>query len=78
MPETTVQTQKLLSRYNSSFSIAACTFPAQWCSMDLHSFANRAQLPRSSVQRKQLQKQPKTKTVVIESQWQKPLKQHKN
>jgi hypothetical protein len=78
MPETIVQTQKLLSRYKTSFSIATCTSPAQWCSMNLHGFVNRNQLPQSSVQRKQLQKQPKTKTVVIESQWQKPLTQHKN
>jgi hypothetical protein len=46
--------------------------------MDLHGFLNRAQLPQSPVQRKQLPKKPKTKTVVIETQWQKPLSNHKN
>jgi hypothetical protein len=78
MPETTVQKQKLLSRYNSSFSIATCTSPAQWRSMNLHSFVNRAQCLANPVTKKQQRKQPKTKTVVIESQWQKPLTKHKN
>jgi hypothetical protein len=46
--------------------------------MHLHGFVNGAQLPQSSVQKKQQEKQPKTETVDIESQWQKPLTQHKN
>ena len=69
---------KIAFRYNASFSIGPCTFHAQWCSMNLHCFVNRAQCLASPVTKKQQQKQPKTKTVVIESQWQKPLTQHKN
>jgi hypothetical protein len=44
----------------------------------LSKFVNSAQCLTSSVPKKQQEKQPKTKTVVIESQWQKPLTQHKN
>ncbi len=47
-------------------------------SMNLHNCVNRAQLPQSPVPKKQQQKQPKTKTADIATQWQKPLTQHKN
>jgi hypothetical protein len=46
--------------------------------MNLHGLLNRAQCLASSVSRKQLQKQPETKTVDIDTQWQNPLTQHKN
>jgi hypothetical protein len=44
----------------------------------LSNSVNRAQLPQSPFPKKQQRKQPKTKTVDIETQWQKPLTQHKN
>ena len=69
---------KIAFRYNASFSIGPCTFHAQWCSMNLHCFVNRAQCLASPVTKKQQQKQPKTKTVDIETQWQKPLSKLKN
>jgi hypothetical protein len=45
--------------------------------MNLHGFVNGAQLPQSPVPKKQQQKQPKTKTADIDTQWQKPLSKHK-
>jgi len=42
----------------------------------LSNFVNSAQCLASPVPKKQQQKQPKTKTVDIESQWQKPLSKH--
>jgi hypothetical protein len=44
----------------------------------LSNFVNRAQCLASPVPKKQQEKQPKTETVVIESQWQKPLSKPKN
>jgi len=46
--------------------------------MVLHAFVNAAQLPPSSVQQKQLQKQLETKTADIETQLPKPLSKTKN
>jgi hypothetical protein len=44
----------------------------------LSNFVNRAQCLARPVSKKQQGKQPKTKTVDIETQWQKPLAQTKN
>ena len=71
------QTACLQNNAKNQCANTKIAFPSQRVSpsrlADLHGLVNRAQLPQSSVQRKQQQKQPKTKTVVIETQCQKPL-----
>jgi hypothetical protein len=46
---------------------------AQGLSMNLHAFVNGGQLSPKPVPKKQQRKQPKTKTVDIDTQWQKTI-----
>jgi len=72
-----IRTPRAFPRRYSAATALVFSVPAWWlaqcCTMVLHVLHNALQFAKSPVQPKQLQKQPKTKMVVIESQRQKEV-----